>query len=243
MKHSSLTYFLTGLSLAALTLWPEALRAADGVVPAQPLAKKGALVFSDDFSRAEVGPAWRVLWPALSIADGALKISQAKPEHSAVAMVKVGQKDLVIAFRFQLGAASSINAVCNDSAYKEGHGGHICRVSLSERQIFLADDKERLRHEIEEMKKDPARRGEVEKAVAGRTQSVATKLDPARWYDLLIEIVGDEMRVSLDGQAVGYLKSSGLAHPLKSDFYFAVSGHDALFDNVNIWAAEPTATN
>jgi hypothetical protein len=150
---------------------------------------------------------------------------------------------LIIAFKFKLGAASSINAVCNDSAYKEGHGGHICRVSLSPRQIFLADDKERLRHEIEEMRQDPARKAEAEKAVAGRSQSVPMPLDPARWYELVMEIVGDEMRVSLDGKAVGYLKSSGLAHPMKSDFYFAVSGQDALFDNVRIWAAETPGPN
>jgi hypothetical protein len=226
-----LTLLTAVLLLTSLT----ALHAADAP-PTQPLAEKGALIFSDDFSASEVGKAWRVLWPALSIADGALNISQAKPEHSAVGMVKVGQRDLIVAFKFKLGAASSINAVCNDSAYKEGHGGHICRVSLSPTRIFLADDKERLRQEIEEMRKDPARKAEVDKAVAGRSQSIPMPLDPARWYELVVEIVGDEMRVSLDGQAVGYLKSSGLAHPVKSDFYFAVSGQDALFDDVRIWA-------
>jgi hypothetical protein len=243
MKHTLRLSLLTALLLVSLSMPRPALRAAEASVPAQPLGKNGALIFSDDFSAPEVGKAWRALWPALTVTDGALNISQAKPEHSAVGMVKVGQKDLIIAFKFQLGAASSINAVCNDSAYKEGHGGHICRVSLSPNQIFLADDKERLRHEIEEMKKDPARKAEVEKATAGRACGILIKLNPTRWYDLLIEIVGDEMRVSLDGKAVGYLKSSGLAHPMKSDFYFAVSGHDALFDNLRIWAAEPATAN
>ncbi|QIF02807.1 hypothetical protein [Roseimicrobium sp. ORNL1] len=228
------------LALLAALLPLITLHAADAPVPAQPLGKKGATIFSDDFSMSGVSPAWRELWPALTITSGALNISQAKPAHSAVGMVKVGHKELIIAFRFQLGGASSINAVCNDSAYKEGHGGHICRVTLSPRQIFLADDKERLRREIEEMKKDPARQAEAVKAVAGRAQGFPMQLDPTRWYDLTIEIVGDEMRVSLDGKAAGYLKSSGLAHPMKSDFYFAVSGQDALFDDVRIWAAEAT---
>ncbi len=206
-------------------------------LPAQPLAKKGALIFSDDFSASEVGKAWREQWPGLTIADGALNISQVKPEHSAVGLVPVGKKDVVIEFRFKLGGATSINAVCNDRDFKEGHAGHICRVSLSPRQIFLADDKERLSHEIEAMKKDPARKAEVAKLVAGRSVNIPTKLDPTRWYQLAIEIVGDEMRVSLDGKAIGYLKSSGLAHPMKSDFYFAVSGKDALFDDMHIWDA------
>ncbi len=217
--------FITGMASAA-------------DVPAQPLAKKGDLVFSDDFSKPEVGKAWRALWPGLAIVDGALNISQVKPEHSAVGLVAVGKKDVVIEFKFKLGGATGINAVCNDRDFKEGHGGHLLRVSLSPRQIFLADDKERLSHAIEEMKKDPARKDEVAKLVAGRSQNVPMKLDPMRWYQLAIEIVGDEMRVSLDGKAVGYLKSSGLAHPMKSDFYFAVSGKDALFDDVQIWAAD-----
>lgn len=201
-------------------------------------AKKGALLFSDDFSAPELTKSWRILWPGLTVADGVLNISQAKPEHSAVGLVPVGSKDLIISFKFKLGGASSINAVCNDRDYKEGHGGHICRVSLLPRQILLADDKERLTKEIEEMKKDPSRKAEVEKLVAGRSHSVPMKLDPARWYEFVMEIVGDEMRVRLDGKPAGFLKSSGLAHPLKSDFYFAVSGKDALFDDLRILAAE-----
>lgn len=206
-------------------------------VPAQPIAKKGALIFSDDFERTELGNAWRITTPSFTIADGMLKATQTQ-QHSAVGMVKVGRKDMVIEFKFRLGGASSINAVCNDRDYKEGHAGHICRVSLSPKQIFLGDDKERLRHEIEEMRKDPARKAEVTKLIAGRSVGILANLEPGRWYLLGIEIVGDEMRVSLDGKAVGFLKSSGIAHPVKSDFYFSVSGKDAFFDDVRIWAVE-----
>lgn len=201
-------------------------------------AQKGELVFSDDFSAPEVGKAWRALWPALTVVDGALNISQEKPAHSAVGLVAVGKKDVVIEFKFKLGGSTGINAVCNDRDFKEGHGGHLCRVSLSPRQIFLADDKERLSHAIEEMKKDPARKAEVAKLVVGRSKNIPTKLDPTRWYQLSIEIVGDVLRVSLDGKELGFLQSSGIAHPMKSDFYFAVSGKDALFDDVKIWAAK-----
>lgn len=105
--------------------------AAAADVPAQPLAKKGSLVFADDFSVPEVGKAWRVQWPGLAIADGALNISQSKPEHSAVGLVAVGKKDVVIEFKFKLGAATSINAVCNDRDFKEGHGGYFSLMTRS----------------------------------------------------------------------------------------------------------------
>ena len=85
--------------------------------------------------------------------------------------------------------------------------------------------------------KPPARKDGVKKLTAGREQSIPIALDPARWYSLVVEIVGGEMRVSLDGKAVGYLKSSGLAHPMKREFCFAVSGQNALFDDVRIWGA------
>ena len=54
---------------------------------------------------------------------------------------------------------------------------------------------------------------------------------------LTLSVVGDELRVSLDGKPAGSLKSSGIAHPVKSDFYFAVSGKDARFDDLRIWDA------
>jgi hypothetical protein len=225
MRH--LTLLLLSACVASFSF------AADPPAP----AAKGALVFSDDFNRAELGDAWRITTPVFEISDGMLKATQTKP-HSAVGMVKVGHKDLVIEFKFKLGGSSGINAVCNDRDYKEGHAGHLCRVSLQPRQIFLADDKERLRHEIEEMKKDPSKKDEVAKLTAGRSIGFPMKLDSEKWYSLHIEIVGDELRVNLDDKSVGMLKSSGIAHPVKSDFYLAVTGKDALFDYLRIWSAD-----
>ena len=93
--------FITVL-VSALTWGWQAL-AADVSV------NKGALLFSDDFSVPEVGKAWRIQWPGLTVADGALDISQLKPAHSAVGLVAVGRKDLVIEFKFKLGAATGIS--------------------------------------------------------------------------------------------------------------------------------------
>ena len=222
------------LMLAAFTI------ASAAAVPPQPIAKKGTLIFSDDFERAELGDKWKVTTPTFVIADGVLRCSQTKPEHGAVGRVDIGQKNLVLEFKFRFEGATNINAVCNDRAYKEGHAGHICRVTLSAKGIMLGDDKERMTHAIEEMKKDPARQTEVAKLTAGRTATIPMKLEEHRWYRLSLELVGDEMRVSLDDKAVGYLKSSGIAHPIKSDFHFTVSGNAtqfALFDDVRVWAA------
>jgi hypothetical protein len=207
-------------------------------LPEHPIARKGVLLFSDDFARTDLGRAWRVTTPTFTITDGVLKGSHTQASHSAVCRVDLGQKDTVIEFKFRL-AGASVNAVCNDPRYKESHGGHICRVVLSPKDIRLSDDKERLRNDILEMQRDPLRKAEAAKLVAGRLKVVPTSLDPGRWYKLCMEIVGDEMRVSLDDKAIGCLKSSGIAHPTKREFYFTVAGKDAFFDDVRIWAASP----
>lgn len=208
-------------------------------ISAEPLASKGEIVFSDDFNRDSLGDKWRVTTPTFVIADGVMKGSQTKEEHGAVARVNVGKKDLVIDFKFRLMGASHVNAVCNDRAYKDSHGSHICRVAIQPDQIFIGDDKERTSKAIEAMRKDPTRKAEVQKLIAGRSVSVPFKFEPDRWYQMSMEIVGDEMRVSVDDKPVGYLKSSGIDHPVKSDFHFTVVGKDALIDDMKIWVAQP----
>ena len=198
--------------------------------------RAGEPLFADDFNRAELGPSWRVGTPEFVIKDGILLANQTKP-HSAVGMVRIEARDVLVECRFRMGGARSINAVFNDRDYKEGHAGHIARVSLLPGRIFIADDKERLRHEIEEMSKDPAKKAAAAKLTAGRTKGFPTKIDPAQWHQLQITLIGDELSVSLDGKPVGSLKSSGIAHPVKSDFYFAVSGTDARFDDLRIMNA------
>jgi hypothetical protein len=46
------------------------------------------------------------------------------------------------------------------------------------------------------------------------------------------------MRASLDGKPIGYLKSSGIAHPTKSKIELRVGGKDGFFDEIKVWNAE-----
>lgn len=209
-------------------------------VPSAPIAKKGELLFSDDFARAELGKDWKPVIPTFTVENGVLKGSQTRPDHGAVGSVMVPMKDCVTEFRFRLEGSPTFNAVWDDKGYKGSHAGHICRVAIAARQIRLGDDKEGvMRNDIFEMRKDPQRKADANKLLEGRGSNVAAQIEQHRWYQVSVEIVGDEMRVSLDGKAVGYLKSPGIAHPTKTTFHFTVSGKGALFDDVRIWAAEP----
>lgn len=198
-------------------------------------AVKRDVVYADDFTAPSVNAAWRITHPTFVIVEGVMKGSQTKPTHGAVAQVNVGCKDMEIEFKFQFQTATSINAVLDDDDFKEGHGGHICRVALRPNQIFLGDDKERLHQKVEALRGDAARKAEYDALIAGRSLSIPTKFAPNQWYRIRMKIFGDELSVALDDRPLGTLKSSGIAHPVKTTFHFTVSGGDALFDDVRIW--------
>lgn len=214
---------------------PFASIAAD--IPTEPLAQKGEQLLSDDFDRTDLG-AWKPLIPTFTVKNGVLKGEQTRADHGAVGRVYFPMKDVIVEFKFKLDGSTGFNAVFDDQKFKGSHAGHICRVAFAPTQIRLADDKEgAMRNDIEAMRKDPARKTEAEKLIVGRSSGVSMKVDPEKWHNVAIEIFGDQMRASLDGKAIGYLKSPGIAHETKSSFHFTVNGPGVLFDDVRIWKA------
>lgn len=212
---------------------PLAAAAAD--MPAEPRAQKGEQLLSDDFERAGLGE-WKSLIPTFTVTNGVLKGVQTRADHGAVGRVYRPMKDVVVEFRFKLDGSSGFSAAFDDQTFKGSHAGHICRVAFMPKQVTLGDDKEGImRNDIFEMRKDPARKAEANKLLAGRSSSSPVTLDPSKWHQVAIEIAGDRMRVSLDGQPAGYLQSPGISHETKSSFHFAVNGPGVLFDDVRIW--------
>lgn len=211
------------------------LLAAD-TVPG-PLAKKGELLFSDDFERHNLGK-WKVIIPGFKVAGGVLVATQDKVDHGSVGRVYLPMKDLVMSFRFKLAGSARFNVVFDDKNHKGSHAGHIARVAFAQRQIRLGDDKEGImRNDIFKMRRDPKRKADADKLLKGRGSNVRADLKQDRWYSATIEIVGAEMRVSLDGNPIGYLKSPGLAHATKQSVHFTVSGSETHYDDVKIWRA------
>jgi hypothetical protein len=205
--------------------------------PAGPLAQKGESILTDDFERAGLGD-WKSLIPTFTVKDGVLKGEQTRDDHGAVGRVHRPMKDVVVEFKFKLDGSTGFNAVFDDQKFKGSHAGHICRVAFTPKLIRLGDDKEGvMRNDIYEMRKDPARKAEADKLLVGRSSSAPTTIKQGQWHNVVIEILGDQMRVSLDGQAIGYLKSAGIAHETKSSFHFTVNGPGVLFDDVRIWKA------
>jgi hypothetical protein len=206
-------------------------------VPSEPLAQKGEQLFSDDFERTDLGE-WKTVIPTFTAKDGVLKGEQTRDDHGAVGRVHRPMKEVVVEFRFQLDGSTGFNAVFDDQKFKGSHAGHICRVAFAPTVIRLGDDKEGvMRNDIFEMRKDPARKAEADRLLTGRSTSVPARFEQKKWYRLVIEIVTDRMRVTLDGKAVAFLQSPGIAHETKSSFHFTVNGPGVFFDDVRIWRA------
>ena len=222
-------------------------------VPAESIARKTDLLFADDFQSDPPAAAWHKVVTTFAVENGALKGTQTrvktipaangKPEikaHAAVHGLQIPTKDSVVECRIRFDGATMIDVEFDDRAYTGSHYGHLCRAQVRLNGVTIIDERDGgMRNDIREMRSDPTKKAEVAKLLAGRQATYPAKLEAGCWYSLVVETVGDEMRVTLDGQPAAYLKSSGIAHPTKSKIELGVAGQSGWFDDLKVWNAEP----
>jgi len=220
-------------------------------IPDKPIGQKKELLFSDDFNRPELGKAWGVVVPTYTPEDNALKGMQTrvnapakdgKPAvvgHAAVIGTDVPTKDSIVEYRFKFAGATALSAEFDDRKFTGSHYGHICRVVVTPKDVTLRDEKEgSMRNDVYAMT-DPAQRAEKARLLKGTFAVFPVKTDPQQWHTMVLETVGDQMRATIDGKPVAYLKGAGIAHATKSKIEFGCAGKDGYFDDVKIWNAEP----
>jgi hypothetical protein len=133
-----------------------------------------------------------------------------------------------------------IDVEFDDRKYTGAHYGHICRAQVRLTGVTLIDERDgTMRNDIYAMNKQPEKKAERAALLKGRTVTYPAKLEAGKWYALVVETVGDEMRVTIDGQPAGYLKSSGIGHATKSKIELGVAGKHGWFDDLKVWRAEP----
>jgi hypothetical protein len=222
-------------------------------IPTGSIAKKKELLFSDDFQGAEPAKVWHKVVPTFTVENGALKGTQTRDQnvpaaegkpavtaHAAVHGLEIPTKDSVIECKIRFEGATMIDVELDDRKYTGAHYGHLCRAQVRLNGVTIIDERDgNMRNDIREMRNDPAKKAEVAQLLKGRQVTYPAKLEPGKWYTLVVETVGDEMRVTLDGQPAAYLKSSGIAHVTKSKIELGVAGKDGFFDEIKVWNAEP----
>jgi hypothetical protein len=219
-------------------------------VPPASIAERKELLFSDDFE-GEPAKVWHKVVPTFLVEAGVLKGTQTRDKnipaagvkpavtaHAAVHDLEIPTRDSVVEVRIRFEGASIIDVEFDDRKFAGSHYGHICRAQVRLNGVTLIDERDGgMRNDIYEMKKDPAKKAEVAKLVAGRSVTYPAKLESGKWYALVVETIGDEMRVTIDGVPAGYLKSSGIGHATKSKIELGVGGKDGLFDDIKVWDA------
>jgi len=252
MKTSSKLRVLLALSF----LTTSAAFAADlPPVPTDPIAKKKELLFSDDFEGAEPAKVWHKVVPTFVVEKGTLKGTQTRDQnvpaadgkpaimaHAAVHGLEIPTKDSVVEVKVRFEGGTMMDVEFDDRKYTGSHYGHICRAQVRLNGVTVIDERDgNMRNDIYEMSKDPAKKAERAELLAGRQVTYPAKLEAGKWYTLVVESVGDEMRVTIDGKPMAFLKSSGIGHATKSKIELGVGGKDGFFDDIKVWNAEPVS--
>jgi hypothetical protein len=221
-------------------------------IPGKSIAVKKELLFSDDFEGAERAKVWHPVVPTFVVENGALKGTQTRDKnvpaadgkpaiqaHAAVHGLEIATKDSVVEVRIRFEGASMIDVEFDDRKFTGSHYGHICRAQVRLNGVTIIDERDGgMRNDIYEMKNDPAKKADVAELLVGRSKTFPVKLKTGKRYALVVETVGDEMRVTLDGKPAGFLKSSGIGHATKSKIELGVGGKDGYFDDIKVWNAE-----
>lgn len=209
------------------------------------LGKPGKLLFEDDFPRSEMPPKWRLgkgFWEI----RGNVVVAAENPEdkHGAYAYVepRFVYKDIVAEFSFKFDGSTGCHFMMEDSNYKGAHAGHIIRATITPTSAQLADSKfGTMKNEIYEKMKDPntspEEKKQIQASIKDKAASFKIALDTDKWHQGRVEVVGDEMLLSVDNQPVGYLKSEGVNHPTKNMIGFTIAGKSTQLDNLKVWDA------
>ena len=243
------------LLIVPFLLIASASLAADlDTVPVKSLAVKKELLFSDNFKSAEHDKRWHQVVDTFVFEKGALRGSQTREKnmpsadgtsvitaHPAVYGLEIPTKDSVVECKIRFEGATVIDVEFDDRKFEGSHYGHLCRAQVRLDKVVMIDERDGSQsNALIELRKDPvANKAEISSLLAAHSASFPAKLEAGKWYKLVVETVGDQMRVTIDGKPAGYLKSPGIGHVTKSKIEFGVNGKDGLFTDLKVWNAEP----
>jgi hypothetical protein len=233
------------------------LAADPPAIPEKPIAVKKDLLFADDFEGTERSKLWHNVVPTFTFENGMLKGTQTRDRdipaqdgkreiraHAAVYGLNLPTKDSVVETRIRFAGATLMDVEFDDRSYTGSHYGHLCRAQVRLDRVVIIDEREGTQNQVlKAMRKDPdpAKQAEARRIQARHQASfpLPARIEPDRWYTLVVETAGDAMRVSLDGKPVAFFRSPGIGHPTKSKIELGVNGKDGYFDDIKVWNAEP----
>ena len=241
------------LALSLLSTAAFAETPATPTIPADSIAKKKELLFSDDFEGSTHDQRWHRVVDTFAFENGMLKGTQTRVKdtpskdgksiitaHAAVYGLELPTKDSVVEVKIKFEGNTMMDVEFDDRKFTGSHYGHLCRAQVRLDKIVILDEREGTQsNNLIELKKDAAKnKDEISKLLAKHSATFPTQLEKGKWYTLVVETVSDEMRVLIDGKPVAFLKSPGIGHATKSKIELGVAGQDGYFDDIKVWNAE-----
>ena len=244
------------LVVPSLLITTAAFAADLPAIPAESIARKTKLLFSDDFESATPAKPWHRVVDTFAFEKGTLKGTQTREKdtpskdgksvitaHAAVYGLEIPTKDSVVECKIRFEGASMIDVEFDDRKFTGAHYGHLCRAQVRLDKVTILDERDGSQsNALIELRKDAAKnKAEISKLLAAHSATFPVKLEAGKWYTLVVETVGDVMRVTIDGKPAAFLKSAGIGHATKSKIELGVGGKDGFFDDIKVWNAEPAA--
>jgi hypothetical protein len=161
---------------------------------------------------------WKAGMGEWRIDDGAL-IGDELPEnnHASSLTHRLEATHLIITAEVQLGTAQQIAFACRDTVPPNLHLG----------RLYITPDKLWIQH-----MSGIAKTTKAEKLVTKKV-----KLDPEKWYDVTIEIIGDHYRAKVGKEEIEATHSRFV--DAKGIIALVNKGQGARYRNVALWHAEP----
>ncbi len=226
---------------------------APAKIPASSLGEKKELMFADDFEGTTHDKRWHRVVDTFTFEPGMLKGTQTrvktipaadgKPEitaHAAVYGLELPTKDSIVEVKIRFNGNTMMDVEFDDRKFTGSHYGHLCRAQVYRDSVKILDERDGTQsNNLIEMRKDAAKNKDaISKLLSTHTASFPIdKIEDDKWYTLVVETVGDEMRVLIDGKPVAFLKSPGIGHETKSKIELGVAGQSGFFDDIKVWNA------
>ena len=214
-------------------------------------AEHGKLIFEDSFERTEyqetkdeIGNGWGTNSKTRAkgnkqvyLKDGAMYIKMhAEADHAVSVTHPAVFTDGAVEMRFMLETEQdTLGLDFADLGFKEVHAGHLFKVDVGTKKVSIDDmNTGGMNMKFYEAKKAKKLSAEQLRFIASTRKTFPKQVSYGKWHDLLVNITGDTVTVSIDGKKTASLSSEGFAHPTKKMLRLSVP-KNAVVDDVKIW--------
>ncbi|MDQ8189771.1 hypothetical protein [Roseibacillus persicicus] len=209
------------------------------------------LIFSDDFERnesqeekEEIGRGWTTASETraqgnkqVDLKDGTMRIFlHPVADHAVSVRQAMNLRDGAVGMKFKLeNPKDELGINFADLKEKSVWAGHLFKVVINEKSVSVTDLKTGVMNlTIRDARRADKLSPEQEEVLKKASQRFTHRSETNEWHDLLIEIKGEAITVTIDGQEVATFSSAGIAHPTKTLLRLSVP-HQAVVDEVKIW--------